>query len=166
MSSDTIKLLVGAGVTIVGGIIGAAVTVFVKEWLERRGLKAITKSRHQFLHGSTWHGTATNYDIPGESPSAAPFEITFHFFVRGKLVTGDAVFHRNEREFNPTFKGGFYDDTHLKLEYTHVEPVIAYGYMILKLEDIPDTMNGKVVAYGALSKRIIVGKVELTKANG
>jgi hypothetical protein len=42
---------------------------------------------------------------------------------------------------------------------------MAFGYMILKLEDIPDTMSGKVVAYGALSKRIIVGRVELTRNN-
>ena len=165
MSPDTIKWLVGIGVTLASAIVGATVTVFVKEWLERRGLKAITKSRHQLLHGSTWHGTASNFDIPGETPTLPPFEITFHFFVRGRLVTGDSVFHRNEREFKPTFKGGFYNDSYLKLEYSHSHPVMAFGYMILKLEDIPDMMSGKVVAYGALSKRIIVGKVELTRNN-
>jgi hypothetical protein len=42
---------------------------------------------------------------------------------------------------------------------------MAFGYMVLKLDEVPNTMNGKVVAFGALSQRIIVGKVELTKSN-
>jgi hypothetical protein len=161
MNPETIKLLVGAG----GTIAGAVATVFVKEWLERRGLKGISKSRHKFLHGSTWQGKASNFDIPGETPTLPPFEITFHFFVRGRVVKGDAVFHRNNQEFRPTFKGGFYNDSYLKLEYTHNHPVMAFGYMVLKLDEVPNTMNGKVVAFGALSQRIIVGKVELTKSN-
>jgi len=153
-------------VMIVGAIatlIAAVASVFVKERLESRSFKTITKSRHRSLHGSTWEGEASNYDVPGESRTVPPFPITFHFFVRGKVVQGDAVFHRDGQEFKPKFKGGFYNDIYLKLEYFHHEPVIAFGYMILKLDENPTNMNGKVVAFGALSKRIIVGKVELTK---
>jgi hypothetical protein len=108
-------------------------------------------------------GTAANLPVADDQPLTMSFDITFHFKAGWKVIKGKALFHRADRNYEVTIKGGFYGDRYLKIEYLHSQPIFGFGYMIFALNDETTAMNGKVVAYGAKSQKIVVGVVTLEK---
>jgi hypothetical protein len=147
------------GVFLVIAAIGA---VFAKEIYDTRSLTSLSSARRKAVTG-TWTGTAANLPVPDDQPLMMKFDITFHFTARRKVIKGKAVFHR-DRDYEVTLRGGFYGDRHLKIEYLHRPPILAFGYIIFALNDEATEMNGKVVAYGAKSQKIVVGTVGIQKA--
>jgi hypothetical protein len=146
------------GVFLVIAAIGA---VFAKEIYDTRSLTSLSSARRKAIAG-TWTGTAANLPVAGDEPLTMKFDITFYFTAGWKVIKGKALFHR-DRDYEVTLKGGFYGDRHLKIEYLHRPPILAFGYIIFALNDEATAMNGKVVAYGAKSQKIVVGTVSIEK---
>jgi hypothetical protein len=117
---------------------------------------SIIETRNALINGSTWYGTTSSIKVPGEEPGIPPFPITFHFVVRDNQVTGGTTFEHDGRWFETKFKGEFYNESYIKLEYWHINGVNAFGYMILKLDHLATTMSGKCVVYGSITQRISV----------
>lgn len=125
--------------------------------------KSIAEERNALLNGSTWQRTVASIDVPGEQVGVKPFAIIFHFLVQGNKITGTSSFEHDEQRFETQFKGEFFNESYLKLEYTHLKGINAFGYIIFKLEQIPTTMSGKCVVFGSITHQISAGKLDLKK---
>jgi hypothetical protein len=123
----------------------------------------IAQARDTQINGSTWQGMTSSIDVPGEDVPAKSFLMTFHFIVKDDQITGIASFEHDGQLFEISFKGEFFNESYLKLEYVHLKGVNAFGYIILKLDQIPTTMSGKCVVYGSVTHQISVGKIDLKK---
>lgn len=157
--SSTLIVEVIRGVSIIIAAIGA---VIAKEIYDTRSLTKLSSARRKAVAGA-WKGTAANLPVADDQPLTMSFDITFHFKVGWKVIKGNALFHRADRDYEVTIKGGFYGDRHLKIEYLHRQPIFGFGYMVFALNDEATAMNGKVVGYGAKSEKIVVGVVNLLK---
>jgi len=142
-------------------VVAAIVAVIAKEMYANRSLKSLSSARRKAVTG-TWEGSASNLSVAGDEPVTMEFTITFHLTAGRKKIKGTAAFHR-DRDYEVDIKGGFHSESYLKLEYMHRQPIIGFGYIILRLDDEGREMSGKVVAYGAKSHKIVVGLVTAQK---
>lgn len=160
--TSTIFTEIARNLTVIIAAVAAAVAAMIaKERYNVRSLKSLSSERRKAVTG-TWQGTAANLSVAGDEPLPMEFNIIFHLTARRKTVKGYAIF-QHDGDYTVDVKGGFHSESYLKLEYLHRQGIVGFGYMILHLDDHAKSMAGKVVAYGAKSHKIVVGRVELKK---
>ena len=118
-----------------------------------------------------WQGIVVQPNYPG---SPLKTDIVMELDFKRDTIMGSAriVTHfepeRHGRagpvEIQLRLRGGFYTDRLLKLEYKDQTPaVLQFGTMVLELSPRADELEGELVGYGSLSKRVIHGMVKLVK---
>jgi hypothetical protein len=118
------------------------------------------ENRIDLIDGSIWQGSSA---VIGDKAALPSIPITFRFFSHHQQVLGEGAFEHEGHRFKIHFVGRFYNDSLLGLEYTHLNGVSAFGFIILQLEQVPTVMTGKCVVYGAITHQISVGSIYLKK---
>ena len=143
-------------------IICVAAALLLGIYLSFRG-KSPNDPRLAALDESTWQGETSAIFGAGESGTTNGFSITFKFSIRNGKIVGRSFFDHDNRHFETAITGELVNESYLKLEYHHLKAVNAFGFIIMKLDDIPTAMSGKCVVYGSVTHEISVGKITLKK---
>lgn len=129
-------------------------------------LMPIPAGRRGTLNGN-WMGTIENVFVTYDPPPPFTATIACRFTVGRTIIVGDGRFEREGTPHHVTFLGHFNDKSYIRMAYEHDEPLIAYGYMILFLDDFGNSLSGKSVLYGGRKENrpgtIIFGRIELKK---
>lgn len=155
MSPQLVAGLVTGGCALVVPVI----TFVLTKAYEGRFFEPMARSRREALAGK-WRGRLDQAPISGD--------LEVELDVASKRVHGKAHltldFEGKERFITLSLTGGFLHDQFLKLDYKNTNPgTIQFGSIILELAAEPRTMEGEYAGYGSLNRRIVSGKIMLTK---
>jgi len=138
-----------------GALIGAA----IKGRIEDRRLFPLRKEREVY---GEWHGQL-NYFRRGSPPEKIVVRIykkkiwQFSYWLNPKLVVGNILYDSDELEF----KGGFYQQDHLVLDYRATERTVKqFGSVLLHLDASGRHLNGHFIGF---YNELVAGKINLSK---
>lgn len=113
-----------------------------------------------------WQGTMHQEVGPEGTPFDAPY--TLQLTVSGKVVSGTGSSHPTfwGKEYDARFlvRGGFLHERFLRFDFHNAdEAIIQFGSMTLALSDDCESLKGRYVGYGDVSKQIVYGTIDLHK---
>ena len=158
--------IIAAVIGSVFAVLGPVITLFVTRYLDNRDKLPLSTSRQAIIKGQ-WQGTIQQID--GHAGTAP---ITMTFVAKRKKVYGVIRIQYLENRFRPAydaehdFEGGFLYERYLRLDYvSKTRRRLQFGAIILELAPSGETLSGKLVGYGAFSKEIVSGYIELKRAS-
>lgn len=154
---------------IIGGVcavLGPIVTLLITRYLDNRDKLTMSTGRKAIISGQ-WKGKISQVN---DRAGAAP--ITVKFIAKRKKVYGLTLIqypsdgHKAAYDAEFEFEGGFLYESYLRLDYvSKTRHRIQFGAIVLELSPTGEKLSGKFVGYGAFSKDIISGHVELERAS-
>ncbi|MEL6554070.1 MAG: hypothetical protein AAFQ63_11490 [Cyanobacteria bacterium J06621_11] len=163
MDPTIVAAVIGGVCTVVG-----PVTVFlVTRHVDNRDKNIMPLGRRAVMTGQ-WHGTTTpesgNY-------SSIELSVILRAIANRKTIKGEFRVQYPDYENSPaqadefSFQGGFLHDRFLQLDYiSKAEGRIQFGSIILELSPSGEALVGRYVGYGAFSKQVVAGRVELKRS--
>jgi hypothetical protein len=156
-----------AAIIALAGTFGLPIATYIgTRYFDNRDKQVITSGQRAEISGR-WEGTTSQEN--GEY-SGISLPIVLTAVAKGKTVTGK--FHvqypgradRPAEEDEFTLQGGFLYDRFLQLDYISTNKHrIQFGSIILELSPIGEGLSGRYAGYGALSKQIVSGNIELRR---
>lgn len=157
--------------TVIAAIIGGAFTIFapmvtllITRYVDNYDKQIISYGRRAAISGK-WTGTTSQY-----WNNISNFPVIATIKANRKIITGQfRIQYPNERdkpnnESEFKFRGGFLYDRFFQLNYISKEKNrIQFGSMILELSPSGEVLSGKYTGYGAFSKQIVSGDIELRR---
>jgi hypothetical protein len=155
MDSTILAAIIGGFSTLGAGIVAVLVTRVVDNPM---GFK---KNPRQAALAGHWDG------IVHQEGGLGDYHITFQLKPTGRTVRGEGrvSFISQNANINEllTFSGGFVHDRFLKLEYEmEAQPgSVQFGFTLLELSPNGQTLSGPFLGYGARTRDLIKGTLEL-----
>ena len=156
--------------TVVAAIIGGAaaiiaplLAVIVTKVINEGKFNGISEERRKTLAG-TWRGEMKQLRPDG----ALVAEVSITLAATRHIVSGSGQIQYSSNGQNKfvafEMKGGFQHDRFLELTYKNSrESARQFGSIMLELDYEGQSFTGKFVGFGAETKRIVAGEVELKK---
>jgi hypothetical protein len=152
-------------------LVASIITLGVTKFWETRPLRSLDSGIREAITG-TWRGKLHMSDHPWKVLRA---EFTLSLKASRKIVTGNARLSittirpgkDTQEEFTNeiVLRGGFFADRFVRLEYRNAKhAILQFGSLMLRLSDDAADLNGKFIGYGAFSKTMLTGSLDLTKA--
>jgi hypothetical protein len=155
---------------VIGGVftvIGPIATFLITRYVDNKDKQVMSFRRRAAMSGK-WSGTTTQ---DSGNYSSHPLPIVFRAVATRKTIKGEFCVQYPKRENSParddefTFQGGFFHDRFMQLDYiSKNEGRIQFGSAILELSPSAEFMTGRYAGYGAFSKEIVTGNLELRRA--
>jgi hypothetical protein len=154
MEATTANAIIAA----IGAVAGATLSAFIKSYLENRNFFSNSGDRRKALTG-VWSGI-----VDQVSSNVTGYKIELNIIATKKQIIGSGKVYRSGQIISIKLSGAFRNDEFLKLDYENSEGrIIQFGSFILELSSGSDTLDGRFVGYGHVSKSIIHGSVSLSK---
>lgn len=162
MDTTIIAAIIGGVFTVVGPI----ATFLVTRYIDNRDKQVMSFGRRAVMSGK-WSGTTTQ-----ESGNYSSFALPIFLktVANRKTIKGEFRVQYPEYKNRPahedefSFQGGFLYDRFLQLDYiSKTEGRIQFGSAILELSSSGEVLLGKYAGYGAFSKQIVTGSLELKR---
>lgn len=142
-------------------MVAPIVTLLIEKTIAAGNFVFASKERRRAIVGA-WSGMAEQPNLPPGEKS--PFPVGFSFNLRWKFISGTAWYDQPIPAKTVHFKGGFYDNQYLRIDFTHNKvDVIHFGTILLKLSADAGSLTGNFVAYGSKSEKITHGSISLKK---
>jgi len=115
-----------------------------------------------------WKGTVVQNISDGENPFVAKADFYFHIPVDDDVIFGEGTVSGTlgEKKVELLFRarGGFLHNEFLRLEYDPADTgTKQFGSLLLRLNDLSQSLNGRYQGYGAFNQRIVSGTFDLEK---
>lgn len=158
--------IIAAIIGSVFAVLGPIITLLITRYLDNRGNLTISTGRQAIINGQ-WKGMLKQLD--GRS-GIAPITVTF--VAKRKKVYGSTLIqwpadqHSAAYDAEFDFEGGFLYERYLRIDYVPKKRHrIQFGAMVFELSPTGETLSGKFVGYGAFSKDIVSGYIELERVS-
>lgn len=157
MGDQTFAAIIGGLCTLISSI----VTIFIKKYIENRGLKSSSVRRQRALKG-VWSGEINQTAFFEHKNKSYPIKIEIN--PHRKEVFGYASWSIDGFENKVDIKGHYYNERFLAVEYRNVDiNKVHFGFLILELSADNESLRGEFLGYGSKSERLISGKMTLRK---
>jgi hypothetical protein len=158
-------VIIAAIIAGVFSIVSPIATYFVTQAYRDRIFLPPPSGRAKALVGK-WQGTLHEEIGPEGTPFDASFSL--ELAMSWKVVSGTAGFHATllgkEYEFKLVLRGGFLYERFLRFDYQNCdESVLQFGSMTFELSADGQSLDGRFLGYGDVSKRLVYGTIELHK---
>lgn len=155
---------------IIGGIfaIGASIVTFVVTRIFDNDSLSDTKNARQFSITGRWEGhTSQEGGVLVRKDLDVPLAFSFKSTRRGTQGAGSLSItlqgNTTPTTLNMIVKGKFVYERFLKLEYEFEQPLIQFGFILLELSPDGQTLEGCWMGFGATTRHLIYGTVQLRK---
>jgi len=155
--ADTTTAIVGGVATIISSVS----TVLVKNYLDNKSKnEKIEEDVRVALYG-IWGGKLNQF--LEDALQTIDIKIELKATETGSL-TGQGELLYKQKSYKLTIVGNYKSSRFLKLEYYNSNKAIhQFGTFIFRLSDDSTELNGHLVGYGQISKKIVSGSITLNK---
>lgn len=167
MKIEIISALIGAGGTIITGLISSPILskIFVAKNQNKIYLKESTFQKSII---GEWSGkNIQDYGISGEKMEV---QLMAEFNVKRKKITGTitVIWYEDQNKIQTKLicQGGFISNNHIHILYhSQIEGVQNYGLSFFRINSSGNQIDGAMIGYGHRLEKIIRGEILLTKTN-
>src|ERR1700744_2878350 len=130
---------------VVGTVVGAIVSTFLKSYLEKADL-SFSRTKKRYALNGVWRGNA----IQNEDPLiAGPYSIELDLNSSAGKIMGKARVDDPNESIILTVNGKFKEEGLLKLDYENKDKtVLQFGTFILKLSPGGKKLTGRFIGFG------------------
>lgn len=157
----TVLLGIISSVIAVIGIIVSSYLIYI----DSQEFKTISKGRKKVISG-VWKGQLEGFEAFNGNIPTGSIEIILK--AKRKVISGkmwlDIAAGELGRSDLILLKGGFKMDRFLELNFHNAkDEIVQFGNLIVELDSMGNKLEGKLHGYGPQSRRIMSGKIQLTK---